>query len=98
MHTTTHTVDLPYEKEELLMLFDRASKEDVDEGGRYDRRGGAINVWSHPWTNDTLREASETLGTFYVHWAEENRIYRIACDEGCELDDLLHELGILEAK
>jgi hypothetical protein len=48
MKTTTHKVDLPYEKEELLALFDLASKEDVDEGGRYDRRGGAINIWSHP--------------------------------------------------
>lgn len=99
MHTTTHKVDLPYEKEELLMLFDRASKEDVEEGGgRYDRRGGAINIWSHPWTNEAMRHDSETIGTLYVHWADENRIYMIECDEGFELVDLLHELAILEQK
>ena len=98
METTTHKVDLPYEKEELLMLFDRASKEDVDTGGRYDRRGGAINVWSHPWTNDAMRHDSEIIGTLYVHWAEENRIYMIECDAGFALVDFLHELALLEEK
>lgn len=99
MDTTTHKVDLPYEKEELLMLVDLASKEDVEEGGgRYDRRGGAINVWSHAWTNDAMRHDSEPIGTFYVHWTDENRLYMIACDERFALDDLLHELAILEEK
>lgn len=98
MDTTTHTVDLRYEKEELLALFELASKEDVDEGGRYDRRGGAINVWSHAWTNEATRHDSETIGTWYVHWSDENRIYQIECDAGFELADLLHELALLEEK
>src|SRR5438552_5822774 len=49
VHTRMHPVDLRYEQEELLALFDLASQEDVDEGGRYDRRGGAIIIWSHHW-------------------------------------------------
>ena len=98
MHTTTHTVHLPYEKEELLLLFDLASQEDVDAGGRYDRRGGAINVWSHPWTHEALRHDSDTVGTFYVKWGDENRIYMIECDAGFELVDLLRELAVLEEK
>ena len=28
----------------------------------------AIIVWSHHWLNDATQEASETIGTFYVHW------------------------------
>jgi len=96
METTMHTVDLRYEKEELLALFDVASQHDVETGGRYDRRGGTINVWSHPWTTEALRHDSETIGTFYVHWADENCIYRIECDAGFDLADLLHELAMLE--
>lgn len=98
MDTRMHTVDLRYEHEELLALFDTASKEDVDEGGRYDRRGGAINVWSHHWGNEATKHDSETVGTFYVHWADQNCIYQVECDEGFELDDLLHELALLEEK
>ena len=98
MRTTTHTVDLRYEKEELLALFDLASREDVETGGRYDRRGGAINVWSHAWINEATRHDSETIGTFYVHWADDNCIYQIECDEGFSLDDLLLELAVLEQK
>ena len=47
MQTTTHTVSLRYTRQELLTLFATAEREDVDKGGRYDQRGGAINVWSH---------------------------------------------------
>src|SRR6516165_4978934 len=45
-----HYVDLRYTKAELLLLFDQATQEDVDRGGHYDCRGGAIYIWSHPWT------------------------------------------------
>jgi hypothetical protein len=96
MKTTMNRVDLRYEKEELLALFDYASQHDVDAGGRYDRRDGAINVWSHPWTTDATRQDSDTIGTFYVKWADENCIYRIECDAGFDLADLLYELAVLE--
>ena len=97
MKTTMHTVDLRYTKEDLLHLFDVATKEDVDKGGRYDCRGGAINVWSHAWTNAAMRYDSTTIGAFYVNWLEE-RIYRIETDENFDLPDLLHELAMLELK
>lgn len=43
----THTVDLRYERRELMALFATARREDVEHGGRYTHGGGAINVWSH---------------------------------------------------
>ena len=66
METTRHKVDLRYTQRELLALFDTAEREDVEKGGRYDKRGGAINVWSHHWANAATRHDSETIGTFYV--------------------------------
>src|SRR5215468_1712875 len=97
MKTTTHNVDLHYTKEELLTIFDLATREDVDRGGHYECRGGGIHVWSHPWTNEATRYDSVTIGAFYVNWLEE-RIYRIETDEGFDLADLLHELATLELK
>jgi hypothetical protein len=97
MKTTMHHVDLRYEKEELLALFDDASQHDVDAGGRDARRSGALIIWSHPWTTEAARHDSEPLGPFSVHWADENGIYRIACDAGFDLADLLHALALLEA-
>jgi len=95
MKTTMYQVDLRYTKEELLTIFDTATKEDVDHRGRYECRGGAIYVWSHPWTNPATRYDSTNIGAFYVNWLEE-RIYRIETDEGFDLADLLHELAMLE--
>jgi hypothetical protein len=95
--TTRHKVNLAYTREELLALFDAASREDVDNGGRYDRRFGAIHVWSHRWINAATRHDSETIGAFYVSWIEE-RLYHIECAEGFDLTDLLHELALLETK
>lgn len=98
VNTTKHTVDLRYSLHQLQALFAVANREDVEKGGRYDARSAAINVWSHSWINPATRRDSETIGTFYVSWAEDNRIRCIETDEGFALDDLLHELGILERK
>ncbi len=95
--TQMHSVDLRYTKADLLTIFDLATKEDVDHRGHYECRGGAIYVWSHPWTNPATRYDSATIGAFYVNWMEE-RIYRIETDEGFDLADLLHELAMLELK
>jgi hypothetical protein len=35
---------------------------------------------------------------FYIHWADENCIHEVHCEEGFALEDLLHELAILETK
>ena len=51
MKTTSHQVNLFYTREELMAIFDVPNAEDVEKGGRYDARGGAINVWSHHWTH-----------------------------------------------
>src|SRR5438132_8143646 len=96
MQSTMYPVDLRYAHDELLALFEAAERGDVEKGGRYDRRGAAIIVWSHHWTTDATRHDSETIGTLYVKWSDENCIYRIECDRGFDLADLLHELAILE--
>src|SRR3989442_8344736 len=94
VNTRMHKVDLRYERREFVALFDPAEKEDVDKGGRYDKRGGAIIIWSHHWANTATKHDSEPIGTFYVDWSQ-NCIDEIECDEGFELDDLLHELAVL---
>ena len=96
MKTTRYPVDLRSTYDALLALFEAAERGDVEQGGRYDRRGAAINVWSHPWTTDATRHDSETIGTFSVRWADDNCLYQIACDAGFDLADLLHALAVLE--
>ncbi len=57
-------VALPIEL--VLDMFRRADRFDVDSGGRYDRRGSTIIVWSANFVaND---RTSETQGTAYFHW------------------------------
>ena len=92
-----HQVDLRYIKEELLTIVAVATMEDVDLGGHYSCQGGAIHVWSHPWTNAAARYDSSPLGALYVNWME-GRIDRIEIDEEFDLADLLHELAMLELK
>jgi hypothetical protein len=98
MDTTLHKVDLRYERREIVALFETARREDVESGGRYDHGGGAITVWTHHWQTPATRYDSTIIGTLYIYWADENRIYEIECDQGFSLDDLLHELAILEEK
>ena len=95
--TTSYSVHLRYARHELHALFDVVNAEDVEKGGRYDARGGAIHVWSHHWRHPATREESEMMGSFYVNWMDET-MRRIVCDEGFALDDLLHELAMLEQK
>jgi hypothetical protein len=91
-------VDLRYKRQELLAVFALAVKEDVDKGGRYDARSNAINIWSHPWTPQALRQESTIMGTFHCAWEVENRIYQIETDLGFAFDDLMRELATLEMK
>lgn len=98
MQTTQHQVDLRYSEAELHAIFRQANADDVEAGGRYDARSAAINIWSHSWNNEATRVESETIGTFYFHWADKNHLYLIECDEGFSCDDLLHELAVLETK
>ena len=94
---TMYHVDLRYTRQEFNALFFAAAKEDTDFGGRYDSRAAALNIWSHPWLNEATRYDSEIIGTLYVDWSQ-HCIDDIACEECFELDDLLHELAVLEEK
>jgi hypothetical protein len=93
--TTRHSVDFAYTSQELQALFRYAREQDVECGGHYDARSAAINVWSHHWAHPATHEASETIGTFYVHWAP-LVLYEIETDEGFSLEDLMQALGRLE--
>lgn len=97
MLTTRHPVDFAYTIQELQALFHHAHARDVEQGGRYDARSAAINVWSHHWLNDATQEESETIGTFYFHW-EPPVLWEIETDEGFSLEDLMQELGRLELR
>jgi hypothetical protein len=96
MLTTRHPVDFAYTSQELEALFRYAHAHDVEQGGHYDARSAAINVWSHHWAHPATREESEIVGSFYVHWAPMPMLYEIETDEGFSLEDLLQELGRLE--
>jgi hypothetical protein len=97
METSRHIVHLRYERRELHALFDVANADEVEKGGRYAARGGAIHVWSHHWVHPATRQEAEMMGSCSVNWMDEV-IQRIECDEGFALDDLLHELAMLERK
>ena len=79
-------------------MFALAHAEDVEKGGRYDARSAAINIYTHSWTTPWDRNETTIMGTLYCAWADENRICKIELDEGFSLEDLLTELGTLEAK
>jgi len=91
-------VDLRYARDQLHALFQCAYAEDVEKGGRYDARSGAINIYTHPWNDETMRAESTLMGSIYAFWAEENRFWQIEIDEGFSFEDLLEELGTLEEK
>jgi hypothetical protein len=95
MNSTRHAVDFAYTRQELEALFRYAHAHDVEQGGRFDARSAAINVWSHHWQHPVTREESDTIGTFYFHW-EPTTLWEIETDEGFSLEDLMQELGRLE--
>jgi len=98
MKTTAVEVDYRYSPDHLQALFDLARAEDVEKGGRYDARSGAINIYTHPWNTVTMQEESTFMGSIYACWAEENRFWQVEIEEGFSLEDLLVELGTLEEK
>jgi hypothetical protein len=97
MVPTRYPVDFAYTDQELQALFRDAHAHDVERGGHYDARSAAIHVWSHHWLNDATQEASETIGTFDVHW-DPPALWEIETDEGFSLEDLMVELGRLELR
>jgi len=98
MATQSIEVDYRYSRDQLDALFALARAEDVEKGGRYDARSGAINIYTHPWNSPTMQEESTLMGSIYVFWVEENRIWQVEIEEEFSLEDLLVELGMLEEK
>jgi hypothetical protein len=96
--TTAVEVNYRYTREDLKAIFDLVYEEDVERGGRYDGRSGAIKVYAHPWNHETMRLESTLMGAFSAVWGQGNQIWQIEMEEGFSLDDLLVELGTLEEK
>jgi hypothetical protein len=96
MITTRHPVDFPYTRPELEALFRYAKAHDVEQGGHYDARSAAVNLWSHHWQHPATQHDSALLGTFYFDWGEPPRLWEIEAEEGFTLEDLMGELGRLE--
>jgi hypothetical protein len=95
---TAVEVEYRYTREDLKAIFDLVYEEDIERGGRYDARSGAINVYTHPWDTEMMRLESTLMGSFYAAWGQGNLIWQIETEEGFSLDDLLEELGTLEEK
>ncbi len=95
---TAIEVDYRYTREDLKALFDLAYEEDVERGGRYDGRSGAIHVYTHPWDHETMRQESTLMGSFSAAWGQGNLIWQVEAAEGFSLEALLEELGRLEEK
>jgi hypothetical protein len=95
---TAVEVEYRYTREDLKAIFELAYEEDVERGGRYDGRSGAINVYTQPWETEMMRLESTLMGTFSAVWGQGNQIWQIETEEGFSLDDLLDELGTLEEK
>jgi hypothetical protein len=95
---TAVEVNYRYTREDLKAIFDLVYEEDVERGGRYDGRSGAIQVYTHPWDNETMRLESTRMGTFSAAWGQGNVIWQIDVEEGFSLEALLAELGTLEEK
>ena len=95
---TTAEVEYRYTREDLKAIFDLAYEEDVERGGRYDGRSGALLVYTHPWDTETMRLESTLMGSFSAAWGQGNLIWQIETEDGFSLDDLLEELGTLEEK
>ena len=91
-------VQYRYTREDLKAIFDLVYEEDVERGGRYDGRSGAIHVYTYPWDNETMRLESTLMGTFYAAWGQGNLIWQLEVEEGFSLEALLEELGALEEK
>jgi hypothetical protein len=57
-----------------------------------------VNIRSHHWQHPATQDESDTIGTFYFHWAPTPKLYEIKTDEGFDLDGLMQELRLLELK
>jgi hypothetical protein len=91
-------VNYRYTREDLKAIFDLVYEEDVERGGPYDGRSGAIHVYTHPWDQGTMTLESTLMGTFSVAWGQGNLIWQVDVEEGFSLEALLEQLGTLEER
>jgi hypothetical protein len=65
-------------------MWHRARRFDLEAGGRFDRRGAAVLVWSEPFDAGT-GDRTAPVGAFYVRWhapaEDQATIWRLEWDE-----------------
>lgn len=82
-----------YGADAMRRIWRKARDEDVEQGGRFDARSAAINLYSQPWPTDGSRDESELMGTAYFVWGNENRLDRIEVED----DEKFTEEEVLRA-
>lgn len=75
-----------YTQDQLSAMYHKSAELDVDQGGHYDARIGAINVWSVPWTTIDAKRSSRLLGTMYARPADSGGYRRVEIEpeRNCE--------------
>jgi hypothetical protein len=63
---TTVEVNFRYAREDLQAIFDLVYEEDIERGGSYDGRSGAIQVYAHPWDQETMTLESTLMEPFKI--------------------------------
>jgi hypothetical protein len=80
-------------------MSDRAARFDLEAGGRFDRRGATVLVWSGPF--DAAGDRAEPVGCFYVRWhdpaEDQATIWRLEWDpaQGGSGEEVRRALAIL---
>jgi len=73
-------VDLVLPMAVVRAMFERADRFDVTSGGRFDKRGASVLLWS----GSDASELSQPVGCFFVRWHDPDaghaRIYRLEWD------------------
>ena len=85
---------------EARSIFDRAERYDVERGGRFDRQGAAVLIWSA----GQLAEDAEAVGAFWVRWRdptdEQATIVKIEWDPavGGSEAEVWHAIAVLAGR
>jgi hypothetical protein len=82
-------------------MWDRARRFDLEAGGRFDRRGAAVLVWSAPF-DAASGDRTEPVGCFYVRWHDPSEdqatIWKLEWDAaaGGSEDEVRRAIAILD--
>jgi hypothetical protein len=90
-----HPIDFTYTTLEPEALLRCARAHGLQQGGDYDVRSAAINVWGPHWLTDARQAEFDVIGTFCVRRGDTPALWLIETDEGFSLEDLMAGLSRL---